>query len=311
MIEWPIMRRPSCPRAIVAVTLVLAAIGPLNLVSRASSGGPPAGFTNAPGESNCTACHNSFALNSGTGTFGITVPQNVTLGAANQVTIGFTGSVNPKHGFQVTARDAAGNPSGAWAVVQTGLTKNASGSVFHHEQTSTGSNQSSWTMAWNAPATLPNGPVDYFTCGNQANGSFTPQGDFIYSRKTKSFQAVLSTPATTWPIGTVQTLTLLAAGHGGEVGVIVPSEDPTPFVVSGPFELQVNPLTGMFDLALQTPQIFQNLWSNLDVAGQKTATITIPFHPPLIGLPFYFAGITADALLNPTEVSNRVTITFQ
>jgi hypothetical protein len=305
------MRRPSCSRAIVAVTLVLAAIGPLNLVTRASSSGPPAGFTNAPGESNCTACHNSFALNAGTGTFGITVPPNVALGAANSVTIGFTGSVNPKHGFQVTARDATGNPSGAWAVVQSGLTKNASGSVFHHEHTSTGSNSSSWTMAWNAPATLPNGPVIYYTCGNQGNGSFTPQGDYIYYRTTKSFQAVLSTATTAWPIGTVQTLTLTAAGHGGEVGVIVPSEDPTPYVVSGPFELQVNPLTGMFDLALVTPQVFQNLWSNLDVAGQKTATVTIPFYPPLIGLPFYFAGITANASLNPTEVSNRVTVTFQ
>jgi hypothetical protein len=305
------MRRSSGSRAIVAATLVLAAVGPLNLVSRASSGGPPAGFTNAPGESNCTACHNSFALNSGTGTFGISVPQNVSLGAANPVTIGFTGSANPKHGFQVTARDATGNPSGVWAVVQTGLTKNASGSVFHHEHTATGSNSSSWTMAWNAPSVLPNGPVDFFTCGNQANNSFTPQGDLIYSRKAKSFQATLSTPAAGWPIGSVQTLTLSAPGHPGELGVIVPSEDPSPYLVSGPFELQVNPLTGMFDFALQAPQIFQNLWSNLDAAAQKTATVTIPFHPPLIGLPFYFAGITADALLNPTEVSNRVTITFQ
>src|SRR5262245_48894046 len=30
----------------------------------AFSSGPPAGFTDAPGESNCTACHTSFPLNS-------------------------------------------------------------------------------------------------------------------------------------------------------------------------------------------------------------------------------------------------------
>ena len=293
------------------MALVLAALGPLNLVGWASSSGPPGGFTLAPGEGSCTACHSSFALNSGSASFGITVPPNVSPGSTNVVGIAFTGSTSPKHGFQVTARDGTGNPSGTWVITQTGMTKNATGAPFHHEHTSNGSNLSAWTMNWVAPATLPNGPVTFYTCGNQGNGSFTPQGDYIYSKTAKTFRAVLSTPSTSWPIGTTQLITLSAPGHGGEFSVIVPSEDPTPYLAGGSFELQVNPWTGLFAFALTAPQYFQNLDSNLDAAGQKTATVTIPFHPPLIGLPLHFAGITADALLNPTEVSNRVTVTFQ
>ena len=46
-------------------------------------------------------------------------------------------------------------------------------------------------------------------------------------------------------------------------------------------------------------------------AGQATATINVPFYPPLVGLPFHFAAATASPALAPTEVSNRVTVTFQ
>jgi hypothetical protein len=297
-------------RASIALVLVLCAVGPMNVINALSSG-PPPGFTNAPGEANCTACHSSFALNSGTAGFAVTTPVNVAPASTNAIGLAFSGSSTPKHGFQITARDGAGNPSGSWQVVQIGLTKNATGSVFHHEHTAAGNVFTSWTANWIAPATLPNGPVTFYACGNEGNGSFTPDGDYIYARTAKMFQASLSTPSTGWPIGTSQSLALSAANHGGEIYFIVPAFDPTPVSFGGPFELQVTPDWNFLFFALATPQVFQNINSNLNATGQATATIAIPFEPVLIGLPLHFAGITADALLNPTEVSNRVTVTFQ
>ena len=45
------------------------------------SPGPPLGFTNAPGEGNCTGCHYTFALNSGAGKVEISgIPASYALG---------------------------------------------------------------------------------------------------------------------------------------------------------------------------------------------------------------------------------------
>jgi len=58
---------------------------------------------------------------------------------------------------------------------------------------------SSWPLRraaiWIAPATLPNGPVTFYSCGNEANSNNQPSGDYIYSAKAKLYQATLTTPA--------------------------------------------------------------------------------------------------------------------
>ena len=198
-----------------------------------------------------------------------------------------------KHGFQITARDGAGASSGTWSVVLTGMTQSV-GTVYH-EHTSSGTALSSWMMNWNAPATLPQGPVIFYACGNDTNNNNAPTGDHIYASTTKLYQATLSTPATTWPIGTSQTLTLAAPGHAGELYFIVPSNDPTPFPISGPFVLEVDAERHLLQRASQLPQVFQNFAGTLDAAGSATATVNIPFFPPLAGLPFYFAAATAHA----------------
>jgi hypothetical protein len=303
--------RPDFRRPAIAVCLLVALLGPGNLVSLAFTGGPPAGFTNAPGNSNCTVCHNSFPLNSGTANFGITAPLTYQPGSAQSVTVSFTGSTSVKHGFQITARDGAGIPSGSWSVVLAGMTQDAT--TPYHEHTAAGTALSSWTMNWNSPATLPQGPVTFYACGNDTNNNNSSSGDHIYASTTKLYQATLSTQTTTWPIGGSQMLTLAAPGHAGELYFIVPSDDPTPYLLSGPFVLEVTPNNIFYSVVNQLPQVFLNVLGTLDAAGLATATINVPFHPPLAGLPFYFAAATATATpsLVATEVSNRVTITFQ
>jgi hypothetical protein len=298
-------------RAIIALVLVLAAIGPMNVVGRAFSSGPPAGFTGAPGEGVCTQCHVTYALNSGTAGFSVSVPTTFVPSTAHAVNVTFTGTTNPKHGFEVTARNGSDVAVGTWQVVMPGMTKDAFGSTVHHEHTSAGNALTAWTMNWIAPATLPNGPVTFYAAGNQANNSFTPDGDYIYTRSTKMYQAALAASATTWPIGTTQPLTLSAPTHAGDVYFVVPSANPTPQSFGGPFVLEVTVDWNFLYFALSLPQVFQNITGNLNASGQAAAAIAIPFEPILSGIPFHFAGITADATLNPTEVSNRVSITFQ
>ncbi len=51
------------------------------------SGGPPNGYTGAPGEGNCTQCHSSNALNSGNGSFSIDGPAEYVPGQTYTLTL--------------------------------------------------------------------------------------------------------------------------------------------------------------------------------------------------------------------------------
>ena len=58
------------------LTFAVACVAGADVVL-ASSSGPPDGRTNAPGETNCTACHTSFPLNSGAGSLAVSgVPES-------------------------------------------------------------------------------------------------------------------------------------------------------------------------------------------------------------------------------------------
>jgi hypothetical protein len=294
-----------------ALLLVGAALFPLAIEGHAFSSGPPPGYTNAPGEANCTICHSSFALDSGAANFTISVPQSYTPNSTNpvQVSFGPLSTSTPRHGFQITARNGDDVYVGGWQVVQTGLTKNAQGSTFHHEHTLAGVALESWHMNWIAPASLPNGPVTFHACGNEANNAQGPFGDRIYSTKAKMYQAIVTTPEEGWAIGATHLVHLAtSAAHAGEIAFIVPSDDPTPVSLGGPFELEVNPYSGFYAFALGQPQVFQNLTSTLDASGHTTASVAVPNIPQLIGMPLHFAAITTDAALNPTEVSNRLSL---
>jgi hypothetical protein len=292
-----------------AVAVAAVFLGPVGLLTFANPGGPPPGFTNAPGEGNCSACHTTYAVNSGLAGFSITAPGAPTPGVAQTIGVGFTNSSTFRHGFQITARSGTGSSLGTWQATSA-LTKNAPGG-FHHEQNVAGSLVSSWTMNWTPPATIANGPIIFYAAGVEGINDDSPLNDHVYTTVAKMYQATLSTPTTAWPIGTTQTLTLSAPTHAGQVYMIVPSDSATPYSLGGPFLLEVDPTTGFLDVALQSPDIFQNILSNLNGSGQTTASVVIPAYPPLIGLPLHFAAAVADGTLSPTEVSNRVTVTFQ
>ncbi len=297
--------------ALIAIGSVSVFLASTARPSAALSNGPPAYFTDAPGEGNCTTCHTTYGLNTGTATFSVWAPTTVVPGSTNTITVGFGGSTSPRHGFEITARDGAGNPAGSWQVIQPGITQDSFASTFHHEHTLAGVSQSNWQMAWVAPGTLSPGPVTFYAAGNQANQNFLPDGDYIYTARAQMFQASLSSATTTWPNGTVQTLSLSAPTHPGELYLIAVSESTQTVNFGGSFDLQCDINTGLTYVALQNPQVFANIFSVLNAAGQATATISIPSYAPLAGLTIHFAAITADASFTATEVSNRLSVTFQ
>lgn len=157
----------------------------------AFSSGPPPGYTDAPGESNCTACHTSFPLNSGKGSvtinglpIGYTPGQEVTLSVTTNQPDGFL------YGFQLTAIDSTGAQAGTLVATDAVNTKLTMGMINGHtrqyiEHTRDGAfptefDKKTWTFKWVAPAN-PVGAVTFYAAGNGANGNAESTGDYIYT----------------------------------------------------------------------------------------------------------------------------------
>ena len=166
----------------------------------AFSGGPPPAHTNAPGEGNCTACHNSFELNSGPGNISITgLPGSY---STNQEVIVSVTTFHPDgflYGFQLTAIDATGTQAGLLVATDDTNTQLRSAFVDSHprqyiEQTFAGAfpvvfDQRTWMFKWIAPA-FNVGPVSFYAAGNGGNGNNETTGDFIYTTSaTVAFQS--------------------------------------------------------------------------------------------------------------------------
>ena len=179
----------------------------------ALSGGPPDGRTGSPADNsktcNDTGCHNSFTLNSGKATFSISAPDNYTLGEVVPITISFNNSNTAKHGFELSALDANDDHVGTFNSVDN-KTKTTDGKGYYIKHTSTGDNQSgnaSFNVTWTAPTSeVKNPPVTFYAAGNEANGDFTANGDYIYTT-TAQISTSAATPTTTPTATPIETTT--------------------------------------------------------------------------------------------------------
>ncbi|HKP69781.1 MAG TPA: choice-of-anchor V domain-containing protein [Pyrinomonadaceae bacterium] len=184
---------------IVLVALIAALsvvdFAPSNTRVRASVTGPSPSFTNAPQESNCTACHSDFAVNTGTGGIAISgVPANYLPNQQIPVTVTVTESTGVAYGFQMTAIDSTGNKIGTYTLptqnpvqlqVVNGLVGQELLQRSYIEHTLDGViptqfGSKSWTFTWNAPA-IRAGKVSFYAGGNGANSDGGPGGDYIYT----------------------------------------------------------------------------------------------------------------------------------
>jgi hypothetical protein len=158
----------------------------------ASAQGPTPGFTNAPGEGNCTACHTDFSVNSGTGNVVITgLPANYRLGQTVRVTVTVNQVNAVIYGFQSTAVDLLGRQAGSFTLApptnQTQIKQTFVGLNLRDyvEHTVDGLlpvqfNTKSWQYDWHTP-TVPRGNVGFYAAGNAANSDGGPNGDYIYT----------------------------------------------------------------------------------------------------------------------------------
>ncbi len=153
----------------------------------ASSGGPPAARTGAPGEGNCTGCHASFPVNSGSGTLTIIAPSNYIPGNTYPITIRLQQSAQSRWGFQITALTAANQPAGTLLVTNATNTQKVVSTRQYIHQTSAGTFNGTangpveWQLSWQAPATSV-GTITFYAAGNAANGDGSTGGDYIYTK---------------------------------------------------------------------------------------------------------------------------------
>jgi hypothetical protein len=163
----------------------------------AFSSGPPASRTGAPAlgafpaEPTCADCHTSFPLNSGPGVLTINgLPANYTPNQEVAVTVTLMQPSRMRYGFEATVLDDLGNKAGDLVLTDTTRTQLVTGSGnFAGRQyiehtfagvTPNGTDQSSWTFTWTAPAQSV-GRVTFYVAGNAADGTGSSAGDFIYT----------------------------------------------------------------------------------------------------------------------------------
>jgi hypothetical protein len=185
--------------AIFFALFVFLGLKPSYQQTKAASSGPSASFTNAPDETNCTACHTSFPINTGTGNLQITgLPSNYLPNKQVPVTVTLNDAEATIYGFQLTAIDNQGRQVGTFtlpnqvpAQIQqiTGIVEGNQRRYVEHTVDGlipTTFGTKSWTFTWNTPATRV-GKVTFYAAGNGANSDSTPSGDHIYTKEVGTY----------------------------------------------------------------------------------------------------------------------------
>jgi hypothetical protein len=179
--------------SLLVVSLFLgAAATPNGGGSPSKRSGAPDDGDGSPGNSGTcwdVGCHNSFPLNSGSGSVAVNAPTFYTPGDTLTVEVIVDHPGAARNGFQITARGSAGLPAGEWIPGST--TRLTIGNPNYVTQ-KLASGVSNWTMQWVAPTDASAGDVAFYFAGNGADGRFNAANDYVYTGETT---VVLSTSA--------------------------------------------------------------------------------------------------------------------
>jgi hypothetical protein len=192
--------------AIVLGVAVIFNLSPNSQKVVASASGPAPTHTGAPGEANCTACHASFPVNSGSGNVTISgFPKNYLPGQEIPLTVTVNQSDGVLFGFQMTTLNPDGESTGTYTIPAAAppVLQLDEGFVGVNERqyiehtingiTPTQFGTKSWQFTWTAPSRRV-GKVGFYAAGNAADSNGGTSGDFIYttSGATLSGSAVSS-----------------------------------------------------------------------------------------------------------------------
>src|SRR5262245_61114341 len=169
--------------------------------------GPDPGVNGVFGATNncTTGCHNSFAVNSGTGSVALTgQPATYTPGQTYPLIVTVNPSTSPtstRYGFQLSVvidstNQQAGTlarvngavqvicgPSSGASVAYPGINCSTAGAIQFAEHTNA-TGVRTFSVNWTAPATSV-GTVRFNLAGNAGNGDSSNQGDRIYTQIIK------------------------------------------------------------------------------------------------------------------------------
>ena len=182
-----------------AAGLALAAVAVAPQTAATYPSGSPGGFDGSNVDEGIvrtcatSGCHDSYPLNSGTGSVSISVPAAVQPGQTVPVTVTVVNTTPPapgsatgrRQGFEVAAKTTGGEGAGTSTITDAANTRLTFGSPATVTHRTPGALQSSWTFDWTAPDAPAT--VTFTAAGNAANGGDlggsgnNASGDNIYT----------------------------------------------------------------------------------------------------------------------------------
>jgi len=131
--------------------------------------------TGAPGEGNCTDCHNSFSVLAANANNGSTTTlSSYQVGQTYSFAMGST--TNTNNGFQMTILDNNGDKAGSFVA---GAANTAIQSSGGREYINHSTKTQAWTFDWTAPASDMGALTAYYSM-NATNNSASTAGDEVY-----------------------------------------------------------------------------------------------------------------------------------
>ena len=160
-----------------------------------NTGGPGGGYTNAPGENNCTSCHSGSLIVSGSNWSNIKLNGDFTNGkykkdSTYDIKLSYKQTSINKFGFQITVLDSSNNPIGTLSSNNNRIQKKTrlfGGKTRQYLlHTSNGTNTTStnsteWSFMWKAPSSYQ-GKVKFYSVLLAANQNGSNSGDQVYAK---------------------------------------------------------------------------------------------------------------------------------
>ena len=190
------MKKHFTLKRFLTAAMVLSMVS-ISLISITNTGGPPAGYSNAPSESNCTTCHSGSLVTSGTNYNNISLSGNFTGSgyipdSTYTIELEYSQTGKTKFGYQLTCLTSANAMAGSFAVI-SGNSKSSiisgsfgGGTRSYMRQTSAGtaatSGAQTWSFNWTAPSSNV-GPIKFYTVVNSTNSSNTNASDVIIAKE--------------------------------------------------------------------------------------------------------------------------------